>query len=169
MSKLIIIRGNSGSGKTTVAKALQRKFGRNTMLISQDVIRRETLWVNDGVGTMALPLLINMLKYAKAHCEVAILEGILYASWYQELFESAMREFSSDIFAYYYDLSFEETLLRHQTKAKRFEFGEAEMRRWWNEKDYIGVIPEKILTNEVSLDEAISLIYNDVITTPISS
>lgn len=40
------------------------------------------------------------------------------------------------------------------------------MRRWWNEKDYIGVIPEKILTSDVSLDEAIDLIYNDVVTTP---
>ena len=39
MGKLIILRGNSGSGKTTIAKELQRRFGRNTMLISQDVIR----------------------------------------------------------------------------------------------------------------------------------
>ena len=36
MGKLIILRGNSGSGKTTVAKELQKKFGYNTMLISQD-------------------------------------------------------------------------------------------------------------------------------------
>ena len=36
MGKLIILRGNSGSGKTTVARALQRKFGRNTLLLSQD-------------------------------------------------------------------------------------------------------------------------------------
>ena len=43
MVKLIILRGNSGSGKTTIAKELQRKFGENTMLISQDVIRREML------------------------------------------------------------------------------------------------------------------------------
>ncbi len=41
MSKLIVLRVNSGSGKSTVAKELQRKFGRNTMLISQDVVRRE--------------------------------------------------------------------------------------------------------------------------------
>lgn len=32
MHKLIILRGNSGSGKTSVAKALQEKFGPNTML-----------------------------------------------------------------------------------------------------------------------------------------
>ncbi len=43
MGKLIILRGNSGSGKTTIAKELQWKFGRNTMLISQDVIRRDML------------------------------------------------------------------------------------------------------------------------------
>ena len=29
MGKLIILRGNSGSGKTTVAKELQKKFGYN--------------------------------------------------------------------------------------------------------------------------------------------
>ena len=39
MKKIIILRGNSGSGKTTVARALQKKFGYNTMMISQDGIR----------------------------------------------------------------------------------------------------------------------------------
>lgn len=43
MPKLIVLRGNSGSGKTTVAKELQKRFGRNTMLISQDVVRRDML------------------------------------------------------------------------------------------------------------------------------
>ena len=38
MGKLSILRGNSGSGKSTIAKALQNKFGQNTMLISQDDI-----------------------------------------------------------------------------------------------------------------------------------
>ena len=33
MGKLIILRGNSGSGKTTVAKELQKKFGYNTKRI----------------------------------------------------------------------------------------------------------------------------------------
>lgn len=65
MSKLIIIRGNSGSGKTTVAKALQQRFGHNTMLISQDVIRRDILRVKDGVDTKVLPLLKELLLYGK--------------------------------------------------------------------------------------------------------
>ena len=41
MHKLIMLRGNSGSGKTMVAKELQTLFGRGTMVLSQDMIRRE--------------------------------------------------------------------------------------------------------------------------------
>lgn len=46
-SVLVVLRGNSGSGKTTIAKSLQEKLGARTMLISQDVIRREILKVRD--------------------------------------------------------------------------------------------------------------------------
>ncbi|MCH5339689.1 MAG: zeta toxin family protein, partial [Acetatifactor sp.] len=48
MSKLIILRGNSGSGKTSVAKELQRQIGRNTLILPQDTVRREMLWAKDG-------------------------------------------------------------------------------------------------------------------------
>ncbi|WP_209305058.1 MULTISPECIES: AAA family ATPase [unclassified Granulicatella] len=63
MRKLIVIRGNSASGKTSLAKALQEKFGDNTMLISQDMVRREILMTKDGSETKALPLLKQMLIY----------------------------------------------------------------------------------------------------------
>lgn len=162
MSKLIIIRGNSGSGKTTLARALQHKFGQNTMVISQDVIRRDMLWVKDGVETAALPLLQNLLKYGKEHSDIVILEGILYAGWYEKLFQTAVKEFSPEIFAYYYDLPFEETLHRHQSKPNCHEFGEDAMRRWWREKDYIGFIPEETLSTEISLEDALAMIYQKV-------
>ena len=58
MPRLIILRGNSGSGKTTVARALQRRFGQNTLLISQDAVRRDMLRVKDGENTPALSLTI---------------------------------------------------------------------------------------------------------------
>ncbi len=43
MTRLIILRGNSGGGKTTVAKRLQRELGYETMLVQQDVVRHEIL------------------------------------------------------------------------------------------------------------------------------
>ena len=162
MSKLIILRGNSGSGKTSVAKKLQKQIGRNTLVLSQDIVRREMLWAEDGYNTSALPLLISLLQYGHKNNEVVILEGILNSKWYRPLFEEAVKLFGKDIFAYYYDLPFEETLKRHETKEKRFEFGEKEMRRWWNEKDYIGSISEKAISEEMSLESVVNMILSDV-------
>ena len=62
MHKLIMLRGNSGSGKTTVAKELQKLFGRGTMVLSQDIIRREVLKERDGIDPQALPLIKQMLR-----------------------------------------------------------------------------------------------------------
>lgn len=162
MSALIILRGNSGSGKSSVAKALQRKIGRNTLVIPQDSIRRDMLWVCDGKDTAALPLLIDLLHYGKKHCDYVILEGIMIADWYKPLFESAIELFGSKIFAYYYDIPFEETLKRHEMREKKAEFGETEMRSWWEEKDFIGIIPEKVFHKEVSLENAVNTIFQDI-------
>ena len=45
-----MLRGNSGSGKTTVAKGLQELFGRGTMVLSQDMIRREVLNESEDIS-----------------------------------------------------------------------------------------------------------------------
>ncbi len=37
------------------------------------------------------------------------------------------------------------------------------MRRWWNEKDLLGSIPEVCLHKELSLNEIVDMIYQDVI------
>ena len=124
--KLIILRGNSGSGKTTIAKGLQKKLGHGTMLISQDVVRREILYVKDGEKPKV-----------------------------EELFKD-------NIFAFYFDIPFEETLKRHKTKQNANEFGEKEMREWWNEKDLLGFIPEVLLGKELEKNEIINLIYEKV-------
>lgn len=162
MRKLIILRGNSGSGKTAVAKELQNRFGRNTMLISQDMVRREILKVKDGENTQAIPLMKELLIYGNNHSDVVILEGIMYADWYKPLFELAVRLYGSNIYAYYFDLSFEETLRRHQTKPNCHEFGEEAMRKWWREKDFSDILNEVSITAEKSMDIIVENIYDTV-------
>ncbi len=161
--KLIILRGNSGSGKTTTAKALQKKFGHGTMLISQDVVRREMLFVKDGPDTEAIKLLNELVLYGKKHCNIVILEGILNSRWYRKLFENLHNEFGNQIFAYYFNIPFEETLNRHKQKPNAHEFGEKEMRKWWNEKDLIGMIPEVGIHKELNLNEIVNIVYQDVV------
>lgn len=163
MKKLIILRGNSGSGKTTVAKELQKRFGKNTMLIAQDAIRRDMLWVNDGENTPALPLMKELLRYGNQHCEVVILEGIMNVEWYQSLFELALQLYGTRVYAYYFDIPFEETLRRHQTRAKCNEFGEEEMRKWWREKDFAKELKEKSIPAEQDKESIVEDIYNAVL------
>lgn len=162
MRKLIILRGNSGSGKTTVAKELQNRFGSNTMLISQDVIRRDMLKVKDGENTQALPLMKELLIYGSNHSDVVILEGIMYADWYKPLFELAVKLYGTEVYAYYFDLTFEETLKRHQTKPNCHEFGEEAMRRWWREKDFSDVLHEFTITDEEDMESIVTEIVDTV-------
>ena len=167
LPKLIILRGNSGSGKTTVAKELQKKLGGNTtgghpLLLSQDVVRRDMLKVKDGPHNEATLLLMELLKYGHEHNEITILEGILYADWYRPLFELARRLYGDQIYAWYFDLPFEETLRRHQTKPNCNEFGAEAMKRWWREKDFSDVLSEKSITAEISFSDIISEICGTV-------
>jgi predicted kinase len=64
-SKLIIIRGNSGSGKTTTAKNLQNDLGHGTLLVSQDIVRREMLKVHDRDGNLSIDLIRQIAEYGK--------------------------------------------------------------------------------------------------------
>jgi len=163
MRKLVIIRGNSGSGKSSAARALQRQIGPNTLLISQDIVRREMLRVHDGIDTAAIPLLMALMEYGYSNCQMTIMEGILNATWYKPVFDKAIELFHEDnIHAYYYDLSFEETLKRHDTKKNKLDFDADDMRRWWNEKDYIGSISEKSWNEDITVDEAVKMIMSDL-------
>ncbi len=162
MGKLIILRGNSGSGKSTTARQLQAALGQGTLLIPQDTVRRDMLRAHDGEGTPAIPLLTVLLCYGHEHCDYVILEGILKAQVYRPLFETARSLYGPEILAYYYDIPFEETLRRHVGRSQAGSFGADEMRRWWLEKDYIGCIPEKTITADKSAEETVAMILGDI-------
>ncbi len=163
MKKLIILRGNSGSGKTTIAKELQKEFGSNTMLISQDVIRRDILKVKDGENTPALPLMKELLVYGNRYCEIVVMEGIMYSEWYRTLFELAIQLYGDEIYAYYFDIPFEETLKRHQTKPNCHEFGKDAMEKWWREKDFSNILKEIAITEEKNMESIVADICNEVL------
>lgn len=162
MKKLITIRGNSGSGKTTLSRELQHKIGRNTMAISQDMVRRNMLYVKHGRGTLALPLMIDLLKYGNTHSEIVILEGILHSDRYKDLFKTAVDLYDENIHSYYFDLPFEETLKRHMRSDKSSEFGENEMRQWWNEKDYSDILKENTIGKEMTMEDIVNKIISDL-------
>ncbi|TQR12941.1 kinase [Psychrobacillus soli] len=161
-SKLIIIRGNSGSGKTTTAKSLQNHLGRGTLLVSQDVVRREMLKVHDREGNLSIDLIRQIAEYGKDKCEFVIVEGILNKSRYGEMLNNLIQFYNEKTYTFYFDLSFEETIIRHNSRSKKMDFGEDSLRAWWNPSDYLGVDGEKILTDDMSHNDVLNLIVNQL-------
>lgn len=161
-SKLIIIRGNSGSGKTTIAKSMQNHLGRGTLLVSQDTVRREILKVQDRDGNLSIDLIRQIAEYGKDKCEFVIVEGILNKHRYGVMLNSLIQFFNQKAYTYYFDLSFEETVIRHNSSSKKMEFGEDSMRAWWIPNDYLSVDGEMILTNDMSQNDILELILNQL-------
>lgn len=159
---LIILRGNSGSGKTTTATLLRERLGRQTMLVSQDVVRREILWVHDTEGNPSIDLLYEMCLYGNRIGRAVILEGILSKKKYDQMISRLIADFDGPVYVFYFDVPFDETVRRHQTKPNAHEFGEDKIRQWWLEKDYLGVDGEIILGPELTQEEIVQQIVRTV-------
>lgn len=161
MQKLIILRGNSASGKSTVAKELREKMGYETMLIQQDMVRREILRVQDLPHNPSMQLIYDLAMYGKNIGFDVIVEGIMHEDKCGEMLRKLIDDFDGENHIYYFDISFEETLRRHDTKSKeRSEYGETEMRSWWREKDYLGVPNEKLLSEHTTKGKIIESILS---------
>ncbi|MFN7253538.1 MAG: kinase [Anaerobacillus sp.] len=161
-SKLIILRGNSGSGKTTIAKCLQNHLGHGTLLVSQDVVRRDMLKVHDRDGNLSIDLIRQIAEYGKGKCEFVIVEGILNKSRYGEMLKDLIKFYNQEAYTYYFDLTFEETVIRHNSRAKKMEFGENSLRAWWNSNDYLEVQGETLFTNDMSQNDVLKQILNQL-------
>ncbi|MDA1677789.1 kinase [Bacillus cereus group sp. TH152-1LC] len=161
-STLIILRGNSASGKTTIAKQLQEHFGQGTLLVSQDVVRRDMLRVHDSMGNLSHNLLFEITKYGKGKCEFVILEGILNSRRYGDMLKELIHFLEGNVYTYYFDLSLKETIRRHNTRDKRHEFGEDSLEKWYNPHDTIEVTREAIFTDNFTQKDIFDAILTDV-------
>lgn len=142
---LIVIRGNSGSGKSTTALVLRKTAGRGVALVQQDVIRRDLLRERDRPGALNIELIKLNVQFALAHDYDVILEGILFADRYGAMIRTLLAEHGGPTFVYYDDLPFEETLRRHASKPNSHAYGEGEMAGWFVERDLLDVPEEEII------------------------
>lgn len=162
MQKLIILRGNSGSGKSSAAKRLQENLGYQTMLIPQDVVRREILKTQDLPDNPAIQLIGDMAAYGGKIGYDVIMEGIMTEERYGSMLRRLIADFPGSAHVYYFDISFKETLRRHNKKANKHEFGEHEMRQWWVEKDILHYPNEQFITDKMSELDIDTKILKDI-------
>ncbi|WP_051450553.1 kinase [Actinospica robiniae] len=155
---LITLRGNSGSGKSTVAAGLRAAYGRGIAIIPQDVVRREIVRERDLPGAINVDLIGIISKHLLDQGVHVVLEGILYASHYGRMLDSLRREHTGPTFGYYFDIPYEATVERHWTKSNCADWSPEDMRGWYREKDLLSGHDERIIGLESRAEETVQRI-----------
>ena len=157
MPKILILRGNSGSGKSSVARAIQDKVNPAPILIEHDHFRRKILKESEGPNSINAGLIYRTVEYALENNRDVIIEGIMRMKYYEPLFEKLKQLNPHQTYFYYFDISFDETVRRHATKAG-VDFGEAELRQWFKADDYSHSDNEILIPETNTLEATITAI-----------
>lgn len=117
MTKLIILRGPSGVGKSTVAQALLKRTTRPTVLVDLDHYRFS--FVNP-------PHEDHNLEYEMSASDIllglqlgfdVIFDGNFTATAHDPFLEKLLSAHAEETYLFYLDASLDETLKRHETKS----------------------------------------------------
>jgi predicted kinase len=160
-TRLIVLRGNSGSGKSTVAMALRESYGRGVAWVSQDLIRRDILKEKDRPGGANIGLIDQVVRYSLENGYHAVLDGILYADRYEQMLAGLKRDYAGRSSFYYLDVTMGETLRRHALRPQASEFGPDALREWYRPRDLLTSVQERIVPERSTLQQTVDLILAD--------
>jgi hypothetical protein len=161
-TRLIILRGNSASGKSSVAAAIRERHKRRDLaIVSQDVLRRVVLRERDVPGGANIALIDLAARHALSSGFHVIVEGILRADHYGEMLTRLHGDHASRACAYFLHVPFEETLRRHAGKPQAREYGEAEMRGWYRGLDLLPGGIEEVIPAESSLEGTVRTVMTN--------
>jgi predicted kinase len=157
-TRLVIIRGNSGSGKSTVARRLRLGYGRGCALVEQDYLRRIVLRERDEPGGIAPALIAQTVRFALDHGYHAVLEGILLRDRYGPMLTALREAHRGRTSVFYLDVSLDETLRRHTTRPQATEFTPDDMRGWYARRDLLGGDEEHVVPESSTLEDTVAFI-----------
>jgi hypothetical protein len=160
-TRLIVIRGNSASGKSSVAAGIRARFGRGVALVGQDNLRRTVLRERDEPGAANVGLIGLVARHALDSGFHVVIEGILYSAHYGSMLARLRTDHRGLTRCYYLDVPFEETLRRHATKPEAEEYGEAEMRDWYRRLDLLPALGETVVPASSDLDATVRQILHE--------
>ena len=108
---------------------MQEYYGRKTLVISQDVVRRDMLKEKVESDNLSISLTATIARYGYERDLLVIVEGFYETDIYGQMLEELRDLFYPKVLSYYYDLTFEEAVRHHQTRSKKADFSPADMKR----------------------------------------
>ncbi|WP_030832274.1 AAA family ATPase [Streptomyces hygroscopicus] len=160
-TRLVVLRGNSASGKSSVAAGLRERFGRGLALVGQDNLRRIVLRERDRPGAANIGLIDLTARYALDAGFHVVVEGILYADRYGDMLAQLRADHRGPTHGYYLDVPFGETLARHATKPIADDVSDTQLRAWYRERDLLPGAMETVIGAASALHETVDRIMND--------
>jgi predicted kinase len=159
---LVILRGNSGSGKTSAAREIQRRYGRGCALVEQDHLRRVVLREHGSgrIPTVAPAFITSVVRAALGHGYHVVLEGILHTGQYGELLRELAAERSAPTSVFWLEVSFAETVRRHDGRSVAIPVTAEQMRAWYSPLDLLGVPGEQILPESADFEQTVTTIWH---------
>ncbi|MEW2567823.1 M15 family metallopeptidase [Streptomyces sp. NPDC047070] len=163
-TRLVVIRGNSASGKSSVAQGLRDHYGRGVAIVGQDVIRRNVLREHDTTGGANIALLGRITRHALDAGFHVVLEGILYADRYSHMITSLVGDHRGVSACYYLDVPLEVTLARHASKADAAyleQVTDNHLTSWYRELDLLPGGLETVVPADSALQETVARIVRE--------
>ncbi|MFJ8980149.1 M15 family metallopeptidase [Streptomyces sp. NPDC102282] len=163
-TRLVVIRGNSASGKSSVAQGLRDHHGRGIAIVGQDVIRRNVLREHDTARGANIALLGRIARDALNAGFHVVLEGILYADRYSHMITSLVRDHRGLSSCYYLDVPLETTFARHASKPDATyleQVTDSHLASWYRELDLLPGGLETVLPADTTLQDTIARILRE--------
>ncbi|MFF0265515.1 AAA family ATPase [Kribbella sp. NPDC004536] len=157
--QLIVVRGNSGSGKSSVVEAIRAHYGRGIAYIEQDYVRRIVFQELDELDGANIELIGQMARHALSRGFHAVVEGILPTVRYGGMLAQLHREYGG--YFYYLDVPFEETVRRHASRDKASAFSADDMAAWYRSKDLLDEPRETVIDETSALDSTVQQILSE--------
>lgn len=160
-TRLVVLRGNSASGKSSVAAGLRERFGRGLAVVGQDNLRRIVLRERDRPGAANIGLIALTARYALDAGFHVVVEGILYADHYGDMLTELCADHRGPTHGYYLDIPFGETLARHATKPIADDVSETQLSEWYRARDLLPGGTETVIGAHSALHETVDRIMVD--------
>ncbi|EFL32911.1 conserved hypothetical protein [Streptomyces viridochromogenes DSM 40736] len=160
-TRLVVLRGNSASGKSSVAAGLRERFGRGLALVGQDNLRRVVLRERDRPGAANIGLIDLTARYALDAGFHVVVEGILHADRYGEMLAGLRADHRGPTHGYYLDVPFAQTLVRHATKPIADDVHEGQLRDWYRPHDLLPGGVETVVGADSGLHETVDRIMRE--------
>ena len=160
---LVILRGNSASGKSTIARRVQHALPRGRVaVVGQDHVRRDLLRERNVDPVETIDLLELIVRRCLGRGRVVILEGIFKEATYGPMMQGLLAGHDGPALVYYLDVSLPETLRRHATKPIAGHVDGPTVASWYEPHDLLGAPGEVVLAEDLSEDAMVERLLADL-------